>query len=148
MRKLFALMLLSIWGSLFAAEPAPPIEITHPWARATVPGQAASGAFMEIRSPVAAVITGLSSPVAGVVQIHEMVANGDRMSMRPVARLTLPASTTVELRPNGMHVMLLDLRVPLSAGQHFPLTFEISEPGGRKAQATVDVEVRALGSTP
>ena len=45
-------------------------------------GQTATGAFMSLTSRRGARLIGVSSPVAGVVEIHEMVMEGSVMSMR------------------------------------------------------------------
>ncbi len=56
------------------------------------------------------------------------------MTMRPIEELALPAGETVELKPGGYHIMLIDLVAPLEVGQ--TLTF------GSGATKTVSVEVR------
>ncbi len=144
-RALSVASALTFGGSPQAEEP-PPVSAEHAWARATVAGQASSGAFMTLRSPRAVQVVGAHTPVAALAQVHEMVEEGGRMSMRPVPSLSLPAGTPVELKPNGMHVMLLDLKQPLVAGQHFPLTLELAGADGQKREATIDVEVRPLGA--
>lgn len=105
-------------------------EATDVWVRATVSGQRATGAFMQLKNalpnnaPVK--LVGVRSPVAGVAEIHEMKMEGDVMQMRPVAALDLPA----ELKPGGYHIMLMELKKPLQAGQPIPLVLEFS--AGRK----------------
>jgi copper(I)-binding protein len=137
------------WIVLVAATGTPEaaLEVHDAWARASVPGQTASGAFMELKSPVALELTAVRTPVAALAEVHEMVQNGDRMSMHAVGKLTLPAGTTIELKPNGLHVMLFDLKQPLVAGEHFPLTLELSDAKGRRSEKTLDVVVRPLGGT-
>ncbi|MFZ9254300.1 MAG: copper chaperone PCu(A)C, partial [Hylemonella sp.] len=99
------------------------VEIKDAWARATVPGQKASGAFMKITAKEDAQLVGLSSPVAGVVELHEMKMEADVMRMRAVAGgLSLPAGKTLELKPGGYHVMLMDLKVTLTTDGTVPLT--------------------------
>lgn len=140
-----AALMAGVLAPVFAA-PTDAVVVSHAWARATVPGQTASGAFMELRSEQAAQLTGVRTPVAGIAQVHEMKIEGTRMSMRPIASLALPAKSLVELKPDGLHVMLMDLKQPLAAGQHFPLTLELSDQKGQKSEETVDVEVRSLAS--
>ena len=60
------------------------------------------------------------------------------MTMRPVDQIELPAGETVNLKPGGYHVMLLDLAAPLEVGQTFDLTLTF----GSGATQTVSVEVR------
>jgi copper(I)-binding protein len=69
---------------------------------------------MSITAKDGARLVGASSPVAGVAEVHEMKMDGDVMKMRAVeGGLELPAGKTVELKPGGYHVMLMDLKAPL-----------------------------------
>ena len=83
---------------------------------------------------------------AGVVEIHEMAMDGNVMKMRAVPGIDLPAGKTVDLKPGGYHVMLMDLKRELKAGETVPVTLVIE--GADKKRETVEVKatVRALGS--
>ena len=48
------------------------VKIDEPWARATVPGQKATGVFMKLTATQASQLVGVSSPAAGVAEVHEM----------------------------------------------------------------------------
>ena len=87
------------------------------WVRGTVAGQTTSGAFMELKSAGGAVLVGAESPAAGAVEIHEMNMDGNVMRMRAVPRIDLPAGKSVELKPGGYHVMLMQLKQPLKVGE-------------------------------
>lgn len=67
-----------------------------------------------------------------------MDMGGTAMQMRPVDRLPVPAGGSVELKPGGLHVMLMDLKRKLAVGDHFQLTLRFEKSG----EKTVDVEVR------
>jgi copper(I)-binding protein len=60
------------------------------------------------------------------------------MTMRPINELALPAGETVQLKPGGYHIMLIDLVAPLEVGQTFDLTLSF----GSGATKSVSVEVR------
>ncbi|HWV17522.1 MAG TPA: copper chaperone PCu(A)C [Rhodocyclaceae bacterium] len=126
--------------SAFAAD----VEVKDAWARATVPGQQASGAFMTLTSAKGAVLLGGSSPVAKSLEIHEMKHEGDVMKMRAVSRLDLPAGKAVELS-GAYHVMLMGLNKELKAGDKVPLMLTI-EQNGKQESVSIDAEVRALAS--
>jgi hypothetical protein len=86
--------------------------------------------------------------VAGIVEIHEMAMEGNVMKMRALpAGLDLPAGKSVELKPGGYHVMLMDLKKELKAGDTVPVTLVIE--GADKKRETVEIKapVRALGGT-
>ena len=119
--------------------------VKDPWARATVAQQKASGAFMQLQSAKGGKLLSASSPVAGVVEIHEMAMDGNVMKMRAVPSLDLPAGKPVDLKPGGYHVMLMDLKKPLNAGDTIPLTLVV-ESAGQRETVEVKAAVRPLSS--
>ncbi len=125
------------------------VTVGEPWVRGTVAGQKATGAFMTLTSATEAKLMSATSPVAGVVEIHEMSMDGGVMRMGAVkGGLPLPAGKAVELKPGGYHVMLMDLKQPVKAGDTVPLSLVIE--GADKKPQTVEVKatVKALGAQP
>jgi len=120
--------------------------VADPWVRGTVAQQKASGLFATLISATGGKLVAASSPVAGVVEIHEMRMDGDTMRMRAIPGLDLPAGQAVQLKPGGYHVMLMDLKQPLKAGETVPVTLVIEGPGGQRENVQVQAPVRALGS--
>lgn len=135
-----AVVLLALAAATGAG--AQSIQIGGVWARPTVPGQTASGAYMSIRSAEEAKIVGAATPVAAVAQVHRMSMHGTTMSMEAVPVLELPAGKTVTLQPNGLHIMLFDLKAPLLVGQQFPLTLRIDLGNHKVIEKTVVAQVR------
>ncbi len=86
-------------------------------------------------------VTGGSSPVAGVVELHETVKNDSgQMQMQPKAGgIVIPAGGSHVLQPGGDHVMLIELTGPLENGGSTTLTLTTS--GG---DVTLNVPVRAF----
>jgi copper(I)-binding protein len=121
------------------------VSVSEPWIRATVPSQMATGAFMKLTAASNARLIGAASPVAGVVEVHEMALENNVMRMRAVTALDLPAGKPVELKPGGYHVMLLDLKRQLKPGETVPVTLQI-EQGGKRQEIEVQATVRALGA--
>lgn len=132
----------------FSALAAADVTVKEPWVRSTVVGQTASGAFMELTSSESATLLEATSPVAGVVEVHEMSLDNGVMKMRAVPRLDLPAGKPVTLRPGGYHIMLMDLKKQLKKGDSLPLKLKIE--GKDKKVSTIDVkaEVRDLTEPP
>jgi copper(I)-binding protein len=118
------------------------VKVSDAWARGTVAQQMATGAFMKITTADRAKLVGAESPVAGVVEIHEMAMDNNVMRMRAVAGIELSPGRAVELKPDGYHVMLMDLKRQLKAGETVPLTLQI-ERGGRREAVEVKAVVRA-----
>ena len=122
------------------------VAVTDPWVRGTVAAQKVSGAFMQLRSVKDSALVGVSTPVAGIVEIHEMKMDGAVMRMSAVPRLELPAGKVVDLKPGGFHVMLMDLKQPLKEGDSVPFTLAFQDKGGARYTVDVKVPVRALGA--
>jgi periplasmic copper chaperone A len=118
------------------------VAVKDAWARTTVPGQKATGAFMSITAKTDLQLVGASSPVAGVTEVHEMKMNGDVMQMRAVPSLALPAGKAVALRPGGYHIMMLDLKAALPKDTTVPLTLLFKDAKGVQSQLQVTLPVR------
>jgi copper(I)-binding protein len=120
------------------------VTVKDPWVRATVSQQKATGAFMQITSAQDAQLVAASSPVAGVVEVHEMTMEKDVMKMRAMKGLDLPAGKSVELKPGGYHVMLMDLKQQMKEGDTVPMTLVVE--GKDKKRSTIEVKaaVKAL----
>jgi len=130
-------------AALVSALPAAAqVTVNDPWVRGTVAGQMATGAFMKLQSAKDARLIEAASPVAGVVEIHEMAMENNVMRMRAVKALSLPAGRAVELKPGGYHVMLMDLKQQLKEGEVVPVTLVV-ESAGKRETIEVKAPVRA-----
>ena len=117
------------------------------WVRGTVAQQKATGLFAQITSAQGGRLVAASSPLAGVVEIHEMRMDGTTMRMRALPDgLELPAGKTVELKPGGFHVMLMDLKGQVKAGETVDVTLTIEGKDGKKEQIALKVPVKALAT--
>jgi hypothetical protein len=142
MRTLFQiapLVMATVLSSAAWAQAA--VKVEGGWARATVQGQKATGAFMKLTAPQATRLVGVSSPVAGVAQVHEMKMEGSVMQMRAIPTLDLPANQTVELKPGSYHLMLMDLKAPLMKDSSVALTLTFKDAKGVESQQQVSVPV-------
>ncbi len=120
-------------------------QVKDPWVRGTVAQQKATGMFAQITSTAGGRLVEARSPVAGVVEIHEMAMDGNVMRMRVVPGLDLPAGQPVDLKPGGYHVMLLDLKRALKDGEVVPVTLVVEGRDGKRETLEVQAPVRPLG---
>lgn len=127
-----ALSLFSV--SAFAQ---PSVHISEPWARATVQGQQAGGAFLTLQSQHADVLLSVSSPASARMEIHEMRLENDVMRMREIPQLALPAGQTVELKPGGYHLMFQGLHQALQAGSEVEVTLTFEKAGKQRVRFPV-----------
>ena len=120
------------------------VDVKDAWVRTSVPGQKATGAYMKLTAKDGANLVAASSPVAGVTEVHEMKMEGDVMKMKAVAGgLDLPAGKTVELKPGGYHVMLMDLKAALPKDSTIPLTLVFKDAKGVESRLELKVPVAA-----
>lgn len=120
---------------------------TDPWVRGTVAQQKATGLFVTLTSAQGGRLVSARSPVAAMVEIHEMKMEGDLMRMRALdAGLPLPAGQAVQLRPGGYHIMLMGLKQPLNAGDTVPVTLVIEGAKGQRESLELQAVVRAVAA--
>jgi copper(I)-binding protein len=132
-------------GLLAGAASHAQTTVSDAWVRGTVAQQKATGMFAKIKSTAGGKLVAASSPMAGIVEVHEMTMDGSTMKMRALpSGLALPAGQTVELKPGGYHVMLMDLKQSLKTGDSVPLTLVVEAKDGTRENIEVKAEVRAL----
>jgi copper(I)-binding protein len=122
------------------------VSVKDPWVRATVAQQKATGAFMQLQSAQDAKLVGAQSPVAGVVEVHEMAMDGGVMKMRAVPNLALPAGKAVELKPGGYHVMLMDLKGQVKEGDTVPVTLWVEGKDGKRQNIELQLPARGMAA--
>jgi len=142
--RTLSLVIAMVWVAGIQAQT---VEVKNAWVRATVQGQKATGAFMQITAPAASTLISVSTPVAGVAEVHEMKMDGDVMRMRPLAKgLELPAGKAVQLQPGGYHLMLMDLKLPLQKDTTIPVTLTLQDNKG--VQSSQELRVPVLTAAP
>jgi copper(I)-binding protein len=145
MSRTAARVFLALALAAMAAPALAQVQVIDAWARATVVGQKGTGAFMKLTAPEGATLVGAVSPVAGVVEIHEMAMEGTVMRMRALPKgLALPAGKAVELKPGGYHVMLMDLKQQLKAGEKVKLDLQFELRDKQRVTQPMEIEVRSV----
>ena len=126
------------------------LTVTGVWARQvmekgavymTISGGGEADALTKVEVP---------SDVAGEAQLHETVMGGasstgmggaggssGTMTMQQVQKIEVPAGKIVQLKPGGYHVMLMDVKKDLKAGDTFDVTLTFEKAGTKKVTATV-----------
>lgn len=127
--RCFALLALAA-GAAYAEPPAGSIRVESAWARPTAPGARVGGAFLTLVGGRTAdrVVAG-SSPAAAAVELHTHVIEDGVAGMRAIPAIDVPAGGRVELKPGGLHVMLIGLKSPLKAGDTVPLRLRFEKAG-------------------
>lgn len=153
MKKFASLMVLIMAVAIMAAQCGPAsetspnssaqIKVMEPWSRPS-PAMAGTGAvYMRLINEGGTndALISVETDAAEVVELHESKMEGDVMKMSPVAKIEIPASGSAMLQPGGLHVMLINLKQELVAGEKIELTlnFEKSDP------LTIEAEIREMG---
>lgn len=121
------------------------VHINHPWAVATPNGAKVGAGYMKLTNEGTQPdrLIGLSSPIAAKAAIHETVKEGDVVKMRALEKgLEIKPGETIELKPDGLHVMFEGLREPFLEAGRVQGTL-IFEKGGSVA---VDYSVVPMGT--
>lgn len=139
-RSVLAAVLLA---TSLAAQAQSPVKVDDPWVRATVAPQKTTGAFMQLTANRPLTVVAASSPVAEVVEIHEMKMEAGVMKMRAVDALPLPAGQAVALQPGSYHVMLMGLKGPIKAGDTVPLTLTVEGADHQRSRVEIKAQARA-----
>jgi copper(I)-binding protein len=134
-----AALMAALASSAFAHEfELGKLKMGHPWARATV--AANGGAFLSVENTGTTPdkLLRASTDVAGTVELHTHIKEGDIMRMRQVQAIDIPVNQKVTLAPGGFHIMLMGLKKKLVEGERFPLTLEFEKAGKITVEIAID----------
>lgn len=138
--KRFSLLLalLSLSGAVMAAA-ADDIVVHEPYIRLAPPNAPATGAFMVLKNGTAADIRLLKAdnPASQTTELHTHINDNGVMRMREVPEILVPAKGEAVLKPGGLHVMLINMKAPLSEGQIVPITLTFDDGSSKQ----IDVKV-------
>nr|WP_225311394.1 copper chaperone PCu(A)C [Microbispora cellulosiformans] len=106
------------------------LSITDPWVKTAKKGMtAAFGTLVNNSDSDVTVIAG-STPVAPMVELHEVVESKGKMVMRPKkGGFVVPAHGTHVLQPGGDHIMVMDVPAEIKPGSEVPFTLELQGGG-------------------
>ena len=126
-------------------DPVAPLQLSRAWVRAMPPGRDMTAAYLAVVNPTDSAITirGVQAS-RGNASLHETRRVDGQVQMRALAELTLPARGEVQLKPGGLHIMLMDLDRTPAAGEQLRLCL-VSTAG--TACADAPVLRRAPGAT-
>ncbi len=139
--KPFVCVLLGLCAfaaSAGAAEPAC-VSVREGWVRLPPGPMPMAAGYGQIRNDCrrAVVVVGAGSKAFGDVSLHETTLVDGVSRMRAVERLPIAAGATVELKPGGLHLMLMQPEVALKAGAQLPLRLSLED--GRNVDGMLQV---------
>lgn len=123
-----------------AVKPAAPV-LSDVWIREAPAVARNNAAFLILKNGARKdVLLGVETPVAEVAEMHEMSMAGGLMRMQRLPRIVLAPHAEIKFAPGGRHIMLINMKKPLKAGDRAPLTLNFRKAG----RMTVQAEVRVL----
>lgn len=135
--------LLSLTILLSACETNENVAIMDNWVRANAPGQSVGAAYMTLLSARDSTMIKAEADIAGSVEIHSMKMENGVMKMRMLEALPLKAGKAEKLAPGGFHLMLFDLKKPLTAGENVKFTLTFKDATGNTTQQQVTLPIKA-----
>jgi copper(I)-binding protein len=118
------------------------IVVNDAWTRPTSAGMAMGVAYFTVRNDGTTddAIVAASTPAAARVEIHQTTFADGMARMRPLKEIAVPAHGKIAVLPGGVHLMLVDLVAPLTAGTRVPLILQFRHAG--RIEIGVVVEAR------
>jgi copper(I)-binding protein len=144
---LFAALMLPATAAQAEDYTKGPLTIENPWSRATPHSATVAAGYFVIANKGADAdrLVSASAEIAGRVEIHEMRVDQGVMKMRPLAQgLDVKPGAGAKLEPGGYHLMFLDLKRALKAGERFKGTLVFEKAGA----VEVEFAVQPMGATP
>jgi len=131
-------LLLALSLPVFASD-TPTIKIEEAWAWESPPTVTNGAAYMTVvnTGKVTDRLVGASGDVSGIVELHTHLMEGGMMKMRPLEAIEVSPGEATVLSPGGLHIMLIELKKPLVAGQTFPLRLRFEKAGEIPVEVTV-----------
>lgn len=102
-----------------AVEPTSLIYVDPGFARATIGHSDMSAGYLSVTNSTgrAIVLKGITSDSVGKIEVHETINENGLMKMRELGSVVIQPGTTFKMAPKGNHMMLLDLKHPLTSGE-------------------------------
>jgi Uncharacterized protein conserved in bacteria len=154
MNKLSRILALAAFSAMAFAAPgraddvkAGDLVITQAWSRATPGGAKVAGGYLTIENKGTAPdkLIGVSAEIARKVEVHEMATDNGVMKMRPIkGGLEVKPGETVELKPQGLHLMFIGPKKPLKQGDQLKATLQFEKAGN----VELDFDVTGMGGPP
>ncbi len=138
--KRLSVLVSGLFLSLAAfAGAADQVEVHEPYVRLAPPNAPATGAFMVIRNTgdIPVKVVKAENPTSNLTELHNHINDKGVMRMRQVPSIDIPAKGQAELKPGGLHVMLIDMKAPLTEGQIVPITLGFDDGSSKQVDAKV-----------
>lgn len=142
--RLLTVLVVANWCSAVHAH----VTVSDAWSRSTTASQSAGVAYMHMVAGHDTTLIGGVTPAADAVQIHQSQLKGGVATMTQLLELPLKKGVPIKFEPRGLHVMLVNLKRRLNAGEKVPLRLDFRNSDGTAYSQDFVLEVRALAPIP
>jgi len=119
---------------------APDIKINNAWIASTEEGDDMSVAYMSLLSSEDVILTSITSPTIKTIEMHNTILEKGIMKMRMVHEIKIDHDKTFEFKSGGSHLMLMDFKGLLKAGQKVKITLHFKD----KKNQSFDKSINAI----
>ena len=123
---------------IMAAAQPKRVAASSGWVKLPAPGETQAMAFVAIENPTmyGIYVVSATADAAGKVELRDGAQSGDAR-LKPVEFISVPAYESIDMKPDSVHLMLLDLRRPLKEGDKVALTLATDNAGTLEIAAIV-----------
>jgi hypothetical protein len=139
MKAMFAAVLLALVIPVHAGE----IIVEDPWIREAPPTMSMLGGFMKLhnKSDRERNIVSAEGADFGWIEVHRTMMQDGMARMVPQEQITIPAGGMVELKPGDFHLMLMQPKRQLKAGDMSKIIVKFAD----GESMAIDLTVRQAG---
>lgn len=106
---------------------APDIKIKNAWIASTQESDDMSVAYMSLFSDEDLILTSITSTTIKTIEMHNTILEKGIMKMRMAHEIKIDHDKTFEFKSGGSHLMLMDFKGPLKAGEKVKLTLHFKD---------------------
>ena len=137
-KYLFSLAVLFVLTGLSFAESK--VVVEGAWVGEVPPSSPVAAAYMTIKNEGNAddKLISVTSSISGSTMVLQTVVDDKGVaSMDMIDALVIPAGKSVTLKPGGTHIMLMDLKEPVTGKEKIELDLKFENAGDMKVEAPV-----------
>jgi periplasmic copper chaperone A len=104
------------------------LTIQDPWVKTAEKDMTATFGTLKNTGTAPITIVSAKTSASSRTELHEVVEGAGAMTMRPKkGGFTIPAGQKLELKPGGLHIMIMDLAKPIASGDEVTVRLTLAD---------------------
>jgi copper(I)-binding protein len=120
----------------------PDIKIVNAWVAATEESDDMSVAYMSLLSHEDLILTSITSPTIKTIEMHNTILEKGIMKMRMAHEIKIDHDKTFEFKSGGSHLMLMDFKSPLKAGEKVKMTLHFKDKKNQSFNKSINAIIK------